>query len=429
MDPKIFSMGVESTLLALAFLPTMGVRAWLPDYPLSGREVQAKGGYYTDSGKYLGGIPKYDDELEQYGCTAYNRNSTCYVAGSNATACLTWTANEIGTDEYEVGTCYCSAITNDEYCSAWACSQTEVSTTPTCSGEGEYRTCWYDQEEETTRCACLEESDTGAYCSSWRCVETEADGTQEFEKYTCVREPSSETYCEAWTGVIESAEEVEVSTCECIQELSGGSVCSYWECNERGLTKCSHGGPSWCNLGISVGVGGLFGSLGASMLSWGLFGLDVSGRNPNCATILKCILGFLWMAGWSAGVIVWGGEDGGMYAGTWWGAIILFGLLCRCRRDWDFDCDCKTAPPPRSCNNDQDLCAKQPSAGVPHTAAAKDSGDAEKNAGEAFVVNLETPPAHPPSPPANVENPEVHLGETPGWGDGPPAFVEVPGET
>lgn len=137
MDPKIFSMGVESTLLALAFLPTMGVRAWLPDYPLSGREVQAKGGYYTDSGKYLGGIPKYDDELEQYGCTAYNRNSTCYVAGSNATACLTWTANEIGTDEYEVGTCYCSAITNDEYCSAWACSQTEVSTTPTCSGEGE----------------------------------------------------------------------------------------------------------------------------------------------------------------------------------------------------------------------------------------------------------------------------------------------------
>ncbi|CAM9267198.1 unnamed protein product, partial [Laminaria digitata] len=321
-------MRARKVLLAFALLPAIvRVQGSLPDYPLSGRELKARSSYYTDGGKYLGGIPKYDDELEMYGCTGYNTNSTCYTIDTNATACTAWTANEVGSDEHEEGSCSCEAITNEEYCSAWTCAQTETSNTATCSGDAEYRTCWYEQEQETTRCACeSEQAGSGAggtYCASWRCVETEADGSQEFEDYLCVTESTSGTYCEAWTGVIESAEEVEVSTCECLQEKSGGGVCTYWECNERGLTKCSHGGPSWCNLGVSVGVGGFFGSLGAAMASWGMFALYSTHPHTDCDNKAKIIVGLLWMFGWSAGVVVWGGQDGVTYCGVWWGAVIL----------------------------------------------------------------------------------------------------------
>lgn len=57
-----------------------------------------------------------DDELEMYACTAFNRNSTCYAAEGNATACLAWTANEVGGGEYETGTCNCESVINDDYC-------------------------------------------------------------------------------------------------------------------------------------------------------------------------------------------------------------------------------------------------------------------------------------------------------------------------
>lgn len=216
---------------------------------------------------------------------------------------------------------------------------------------------------------------------------------------------------------------MEVSTCECIQELSHGGVCSYWECQERGLTKCSLGGPSWCNIGVSVGVGGFFGSLGAAMLSWGLFGLNVDSQSSDCEGRCKIIVGFLWMAAWSAGVVIWGGQDGAMYAGIWWGAIILYGLFCRCRRDWKFDFV-------RHRNGrDHGNRKTQSSAEANNSAAADISGDAEKNAGEGFAVNVKTPPAQITTPPAITDAPQVHLEEPSGWGNGPPEFVEVPGET
>lgn len=42
------------------------------------------------------------------------------------------------------------------------------------------------------------------------------------------------------------------------------------------------------------------------------------------------LLGFLWMAVWSIGVVIWGGQDGAMYVGIWWGALIVIDLLYAC---------------------------------------------------------------------------------------------------
>lgn len=444
--------GTFHAILALVLVP--GIWGSLPDYPLSKRELKVRSEYYTAGGKYLGGSPKYDEELELYDCTDFNiveDNSTtttsCYNGEGNATVCMVWTTNEVSADEYEVGSCACEAITSASYCSAWTCAQTEIATTPTCSGQDEYRTCYYESEQESTRCACDTADDTGAYCTTWSCTETESDGGQEFETYTRLTESSSAMYCEAWTGVIESSEEAEISSCECIQEVSEGGVCSYWECQEGGLTKCSHGGPSWCNLGVSVGVGGFFGFLGAAFVSSSFFALNMKKPLDDSSNMVKIILGFLWMSGWSAGVVVWGGQDGAVYAAIWWGAVILGGFV----RRWHRDCVC-------NCRSVVSLFRAHQSAGVPvaslkkssapPTVSAVESSGAkvdkgfdetmqldgssktEKGLGSAMTVQFETPPAHFTTPPVPIETLPTHM-QKPFFDDegGMPVFEEVPGET
>lgn len=93
-------------------------------------------------------------------------------------------------------------------------------------------------QTEHTRCGCEVEDDSGHFCAFWTCLETDSDGSQEHEEYACSRSSPSGLYCEAWTGVIEGEEEVEMSTCECVEEWNGDQVCSYWECEERGKS-CS----------------------------------------------------------------------------------------------------------------------------------------------------------------------------------------------
>ena len=53
----------------------------------------------------------YDYESEMYDCPAFNRDSTCFIAEGNATACLSWTANEVRADEYGLATCNHESVT------------------------------------------------------------------------------------------------------------------------------------------------------------------------------------------------------------------------------------------------------------------------------------------------------------------------------
>lgn len=309
-------------------LPIRGVLSVLPDFPIGKREMETRADYYTETGKYRGGFPMYDDEFQLYECTTFNSVSSNSSATTtttatdgnatttdgaeegNATVCMAWTANEVGSDVYDVGRCSCQSLANDAeyYCEAWTCSQLGV---------------------ESTRCTCKsEDADSGQFCSSWSCVETDADGTQEFGEYQCVNASnSSPAFCEAWTGVIEGSGEMEVSACECVEQWDGVGVCSYWECKERGLDKCSTTNKGWCNIGVSVGVGGFFGSLGAMLVALSII-FPVKKKDLDWIVLVPA--GLFWMSVWSAGVVVWGGQDGAMYAGIWWGAIIALALLYRC---------------------------------------------------------------------------------------------------
>lgn len=315
-------MGAKKAGLVVvgALLPITGTLSVLPDFPLSSREIEIRARYYTENGKYRGGIPRFENALQLYECTEVYSDSTIATTDGNATTtttdggegnatvCMAWTANASGPEVYEIGKCSCQAVAdNSEYCEAWTCSQVGV---------------------ESTRCTCkTEDDDSGKFCSSWTCVETDSDGTQEFGEYQCVIASSSipSEFCAAWTGVVEGSGEVEVAACECVEQWDGAGVCSYWECKERGLRKCSHVDKGWCNIGVSIGVGGFLGSLGAMLVGYTLFAMAY--KNVNFIVII--LGGFIWMAAWSAGVVVWGGQDGAVFAGVWWCLVIALGVICR----------------------------------------------------------------------------------------------------
>ena len=80
--------------LALALLPFPGAWGALPAFPLSTKEVKIRMGYYTEGGKYLGGVPKYDEDYGIYQCSDLNYELGTYntASGGNATVCMSWAA-------------------------------------------------------------------------------------------------------------------------------------------------------------------------------------------------------------------------------------------------------------------------------------------------------------------------------------------------
>eukprot|EP00904_Undaria_pinnatifida_P003186 jgi/Undpi1/12869/HiC_scaffold_7.g02536.m1 len=329
-------MGTGNIRLALGFLflPAWGVWGALPDYPLSTKEVKILTGYYTEGGKYLGGVPKYSKDEDIYTCTDLNYEFGTYIvaSGGNATVCMSWTAKQNpnnGTSSsaqeetfWERCICEDATTTNAEYCAEWTCGQQDANNALTCVGG--VTPCTLDYPAEDIRCTCVTpEEEFGKYCAAWTCLGWDDDGEQEAEEFTCETASPSGEYCDGWTSIIERPQEVQVSTCGCNGQWNGDGVCTYWECNERSMTLCSHANDpymSWCNVGIAVGLWGLLGSIGAFFVASGLMRLV---EDP-CINVT--FLGFFLMAVFAVPVVIWGGQDGATYVGIWWGAIVLIGL-------------------------------------------------------------------------------------------------------
>lgn len=81
-------------------------------------------------------------------------------------------------------------------------------------------------------------------------------------------------------------------------------------------------------MSSSLRIGATIGSVGAMSVAYGIF--SPYGMGPVVSLVLIA-LGVVWMAGWSAGVVIWGGQDGAMYAGIWWAAIVGLGCIYRWR--------------------------------------------------------------------------------------------------
>lgn len=130
-----------------------------------------------------------------------------------------------------------------------------------------------------------------------------------------MRVSTSGLYCEAWTGEIVSSEEVQVSSCECLDNWNGDGMCSYWTCKEREMNKCST-----CDLTIAIAAFGLIGMIGVLICA-----------SAMCTGSVAAVLGgTLWACLWSSGVVIWGGQDGAMYVGIAWVGVLIIASLFKC---------------------------------------------------------------------------------------------------
>ena len=298
------------------------VRGELPDFPMSFGQMKVVAGYYTADGKYLGGLPKADTlSREIYDCQDYYfpENGT-----ANATLCLQWEANEAAGDVFQVGECECRSVVSEAYCSVWSCNQ--VKRGVYCDGG-----CYVESSTDAILCECDLEHQSGLFCDAWSCKQIDSKARVEYEAYQCLRTSPSGHCCEAWNGNVTASDEIEVVACECKQEWQGEDVCSYWECEELGLNTCaSYRRESWCNLGVSVGVGGGIGFLGVVMVCYCICAIASPCYSDNqCATIwlfVGGVCGLVWCCVWAVGVVIWGGADGAKYVGIMWGAPIFAAL-------------------------------------------------------------------------------------------------------
>lgn len=101
---------------------------------------------------------------------------------------------------------------------------------------------------------------------------------------------------------------------------------------ELGLSTCSSAGASWCDLGVSVGVGGGIGLLGVLAICGGvgMVGkMNSRGQSGTAGGLISITLGMVWCLSWASGVVIWGGEAGATYVGIMWGVPIVLAVVSR----------------------------------------------------------------------------------------------------
>ncbi len=300
------------------------------DFPLTDKEHKIAAGFYSESGRYRGGVPKRSSEVEKYICNEYALDST----NSTAIACVDWSVNEFGGGETETGSCVCGSF-NERFCEGYSCFTLEEETKATCTKTGTYtKSCVYASEVELTTCGCVAESDNGLYCKSWECEEIDKDAHEEHEEYECRVEAESGEFCQAWTGQIWSKEEFEQTTCSCDAQWEGDAVCSVWECVEREYGMCAQARwkngkgakKGWCNFDLAVGVGGTIGAIGFIATGVLVF-LTFTGEMSAGDTCLAFLGSVGWACLWSVGVVIWGGVFAVEAVAIYWSVPILLGLF------------------------------------------------------------------------------------------------------
>lgn len=305
---KIFVFLFSSCLLA---------RGQLPDYPMTIREMETEAGYFTEGGKYLGGIPSPDSVRHRiYECENY------YHAGndtSNGTVCVEWRVDKSAGATTPLGSCECTFVTNEGYCSAWVCHGVKRETECTSTN------CYVTTNSNNVYCTCDVENSSGLFCNAWSCKKTtsSSDGWAEHQEYDCLGASSSGHYCDAWNGNLTASRKITVVACRCVSEWNGELVCAYWECEKMSMTKCArHDG--WCNLEVSVGVGGVVGFVGVLVIC-----VSICTGRTFLRSACGVLFGILWCAIWAIGVVIWGGVDGATYVGIMWGVPILLASISR----------------------------------------------------------------------------------------------------
>ena len=221
--------------------------------------------------------------------------------------------------KHETGNCSCGETTSP-FCQQWTCNtRFEYD----CSTMYESKTCI---TKGTLNCDCIVPADNEQYCWTWHCrgdSNLKPGGYHENEDYECVSGDVTGEFCFRWHGNTSSKYQLESSACQCFAR--GERFCRYWQCRERGIGRCTHSGPGWCRLEISIGVGG-----GLGLLSFAFsvgFPLAVARGHQDLMTPPVVVVFFAaFCLPWSIGVLIWGGSFGYPWVMLMWsvGFIAIF---------------------------------------------------------------------------------------------------------
>lgn len=333
--------------LGLLLIPTPDVRAVdFPKYPLSDWDLQIAGGYYSEGGRYRGGIPRVRGSTLLNACVKYwtpievspeasasslnsssssssspsSSWSTSFVDLGNATVCMEWEDSKSSEKDGEIPLCTCdSRASNDLYCREWSCLNVRVDLTGNCGDH-----CYYRTGKPNKQCSCSAEYRTGDFCRRWQCSDSTDENHVIMEDYNCISPSAGGQYCQSWAGQRESPSRLAAIACACEDPEGppGDGVCDNWTCKERRIKKCL----GMCDMRLSLGLGGTLGVIGIFFLY-----NSVRARLP-----LSVSLSLTWIAIAAGGVLFWGGYDGGIYAGFLWAVALLIAVvfyICKGRHD------------------------------------------------------------------------------------------------
>ena len=259
-------------------------------------DLERDAGYFTRKGVYRGGRYKKARESyhEEFRCTNENQEH-----------CLSWKTTN-SSDDQDPTVCHCRSGENSPVCELWYCSR--------------------DDRE----CVCEARSAKDPYCLRWSCSQKpngEPDGE---EYYECAAGDVSGEYCRDWQGNISSSYQISSAVCRCTEAKK--KYCTRWECNERRLVRCESHSGGWCDMGLALGVGGVFGALGAFVAS--SIATLTTVYTANAGEILSSFFcSFTWVfvahlicVPWLFGILIWGGAMGIVWSLFMWFCCSLAGL-------------------------------------------------------------------------------------------------------
>ena len=233
-------------------------------------------GYYSESGKYRGGLYKKarGSYHEEFRCIHKRRD-----------CCQSWETTHSSGDR-DPTACRCDSERGSPVCESWHCSR------------------------DDRDCVCETRSEKDRYCLKWSCVQKSNGEIDTEEYYECAADDASGEYCRVWQANISSSYQISSAVCRCTEAEK--NYCTRWACDERWLVRCASHFGGWCDMNIALGVGCVLGGCGLIIIGTILYNCSIGSCDCDKIKIVALIVvgGFLFCSLLLFGVVIWGGVKG-----------------------------------------------------------------------------------------------------------------------
>ena len=271
--------------------------------------LKRRAGYYTQSGRYRGGL---------YKSVRHEEGEVNDCVKDNGRYCLLWTSRNRNEEKEKTSSCACKDGRR-QYCASWTCEHKAAHFDADYCRHADRgaASCKGRQHEAYSTCSCSIEAKNQKYCQQWLCTESSSHEKTAKGTYNCTKDRVE--YCERWTGDILSENEVEAAACQC--DVKQATHCRHWTCKDRGLKICRRKW-GWCNFTFALIVAGGGGTI---CLLGGMFS-GLKERNLY-RRMERFYFGSVFCFLFTPGVLIWGGETVVPWVALMWGVTLLISLI------------------------------------------------------------------------------------------------------